>query len=292
MRPTLAPGDEIVATDSRAPQIGEIVVFPHPQREDFWMVKRRVAPTTPLPDDQGWVLSDNPEATRADSRKFGPIPIDQLRPVVDRLSATTFEEGRKLLIAEDPALKQVVSTYGVPEFWRRPPGFETMVLFILEQQVSLESGAAVYRRLVAAAGQMTPAAVMELGSARIMATGVTRQKTSYITDLAMALTSGEFDFDLVGRSSLPEARARLLALRGIGPWTADVYLLSALGHIDTFPVGDRALQVGTQEILEMNSVPNPDELEVLSDSWRPLRAVAARLIWHAYLTRRGRKETY
>jgi DNA-3-methyladenine glycosylase II len=79
-------------------------------------------------------------------------------------------------------------------------------------------------------------------------------------------------------------------VKGIGPWTADAYLLSALGFPDVFPVGDRALQVGTGEVLGMSSVPDEEELEIVSAPWRPIRAAAARVIWHAYLKRRGRVE--
>jgi DNA-3-methyladenine glycosylase II len=104
------------------------------------------------------------------------------------------------------------------------------------------------------------------------------------------VTTGDLDLEALEREPEDRAREILLSCRGIGPWTADVYLLSALRHLDVFPVGDRALQVGTGEVLGLAEPPSPDDLEFLSQPWRPVRAVAARLIWHAYLARRGRSE--
>ena len=290
MRPTLVPGDEVVATDSRQSSIGDVVVFPHPGREDFWMVKRRVSPPDSLGPGLAWVMSDNLSVTRADSRSLGPLPVESLMPVVDRLDAVTFAEACVLLASEDPALAAVVERHGVPEFWQRTPGFANLVLLILEQQVSLESGAAVYRRLLESAGGVTPEAILDLGGEGVMASGVTRQKTGYILDLAQAILDEVLDLDALSTADRDTAREVLLGLRGVGPWTADVYLLSALAHPDMFPVGDRALQVGTAEVLGMTSIPDPGQLEILSQPWRPVRAVAARLLWHAYLTTRGRVE--
>src|SRR5690606_8180990 len=118
----------------------------------------------------------------------------------------------------------------------------------------------------------------------------TRQKTGYIVSLARSILEGEIDLDDLEEADPVEARARLLSISGVGPWTADVYLLSALGHPDMFAVGDRALQVGTAEVLEMSEIPDISRLEILSETWRPIRAVAARLISRAYLSARGRVE--
>src|SRR5690606_15484020 len=122
--------------------------------------------------------------------------------------------------------------------------------------VSLESGAAVYRRLAEAAGGVTPETIVSLGPEGIMRAGATRQKTGYIVSLARSILEGEIDLDDLEEADPVEARARLLSISGVGPWTADVYLLSALGHPDMFPVGDRALQVGTAEVLEMSEIPD------------------------------------
>jgi DNA-3-methyladenine glycosylase II len=213
-----------------------------------------------------------------------------LLPVVRRLDALTFMEAVALLCDEDPALEAQVRRHGMPEFWSRPPGFATLTLLILEQQVSLESGAAVYRRLYDEAGGMTPEIILGLGEDRIRSCGLTRQKTGYVTALAQAVVSGELDFHELGTAPEDIARSRLLGLRGIGRWTADAYLLSALGHPDVFPVGDRALQVGVAETLGLAKVPDEEEVSMLGEPWRPLRSAAARLVWHGYLSIRGRSE--
>lgn len=290
MLPSLRPGDEFVVTTSRPARIGDVVALRHPTREDFWLVKRRVTPPRPLPDDLAWVASDNREVSGVDSRSFGPVPVGELLPRVERLDPIVFGEAVELLASEDTALRRLVDEHGTPELWGRPPGFATLVLLILEQQVSLESGAAMFRRVSTAGGGVTPERILALGTDGLRRIGVTRQKADYLVGLAQQVDSGDLDLASLDAAPEDEARRALLACKGIGPWTADVYLLSALRHLDVFPTGDRALQVGAAEALGLAAVPTPDELELLSIPWRPLRAVAARLIWHAYLARRGRTE--
>lgn len=288
MRPGLVPGDEIAATDSRIATTGDLVVFLHPHREDFWMVKRVGIPPEDLPPDAAWVVSDNPDVTRADSRTLGPIALDTLWPVVTTLDETTFSEATTLLAGEDAILAGIINDHGIPDFWVRPPGFATMVHFILEQQVSLASAAAVLRRVEAAIGSVTPEAVLVAGAERLSGCGVTRQKAGYMLSIAERLANGSFSFEALATMAPVEARHELLKLKGVGPWTADVYLLAVLGSPDAFPIGDRALQVGVAEAAGMKQIPDPDALAIIAEPWRPLRAAAARLIWHSYLMRRDR----
>lgn len=203
--------------------------------------------------------------------------------------AETFAADLAALVALDAALARVVDEHGAPRFWSRPPGFPTLVLFILEQQVSLASAAATYRALLHAQGSMTPAAVLANGDHR--GSGVSRQKERYLRALATAVDDGSLD--LTGLATLDDDAVRtcLLALPGIGRWTADVYLLACLGRPDLWPVGDRALQVATAEALGLGAVPRQAELESIGERWRPRRSTAARLLWHGYLRRRGRLET-
>jgi DNA-3-methyladenine glycosylase II len=285
MLPTLAPGDEVVATDSRQAVPGEVVCFPHPSRSDFWMVKR----LDRIEDRGAWVTSDNQDVSATDSDAFGLVSTADLMPVVSHLDEHTFREGVDLLVTEDEALRAVVNRHGTPEFWNRRPGFEALVLLILEQQVSLESGAAVYRRVADLVGAVTPAAIIEVGEEGLRSAGTTRQKASYICGLAELVVANELDL-LFDGDTVDEARSGLVAVRGIGLWTADAYLLSALRFPDMFPVGDRALQVGVRETLALQSDPTEAELELLAEQWRPIRAVAARLIWHNYLSQRDRTE--
>ena len=300
MIPTLVPGDEFVTTSTRMAERGNIVALPHPRRPDFWLVKRLTAISGDtivtdiglytLSGDEAWVLSDNLTAGAVDSRAFGPVDRNTLLPMVMDLDEDTFAQGVELLTREDKALADIVSTYGFPEFWRRNPGFETLVLLILEQQVSLESGAAVHKRLQKLAGPVTPGNIASFEESDLRAIGLTRLKAGYVIGLARALVGGDLDLDKLQAMELEAASAKLQEFRGIGRWTAEAYLLSAQGRTDVFPVTDRALQVGTGEVLALKTIPTPDELEILSRPWRPIRSVAARLIWHGYLSKRGRVE--
>ena len=283
MTPSLQPGQEVVAVNTRRAQPGNLVVFEHPDRADFWLIKR-------LADSNGWIVSDNETVSDTDSRTLGPVPIDRLHPVIDRLDEETFRLGAHFLSAEDRHLADLIEEWGVPEFWHREPGFETLVLLILEQQVSLESGAAMYRRLAGLLGEVSPAAVLEAGPAGLRSIGVTRQKTGYLLELSERLADGRLDLETIETAPVDEARSALIGIKGIGPWTADAYLLSASRRPDMWPVGDRALQVGAGEVLGMSEIPDEGQLELLAEPWRPIRAVAARLIWHAYLSARGRVE--
>ncbi|MFP3880692.1 MAG: S26 family signal peptidase [Actinomycetota bacterium] len=283
MTPTLQPGQEVVAVDTRLPEPGNLVVFEHPDRTGFWLIKR-------LADRSGWITSDNEELSDTDSRTLGRLPLESLWTVVDKLDGATFRLGVELLAEEDEHLARIVDRWGHPDFWERQPGFRTLVLLILEQQVSLESGAAMYARLAGLLGEVTPRSVLDAGEVALRSIGVTRQKARYLTELSRRLVDDELDLQSLEGMPAETARQILLSVKGVGPWTADAYLLSASRRPDIWPVGDRALQVGTGEAVGMREIPNEEELEVLSDPWRPIRAVAARLIWHSYLSERGRAE--
>lgn len=284
MVPTLEPGAEVVATSSRQAEVGDIVVFEHPRRAGFWLIKRRVEPPDALRPGDAWVESDNRTASTVDSAALGPIPLTSLLPVVSRLDEVTFAEACGMLADEDEDIGALISEFGVPNFWRREEGFATLSLLILEQQVSLASGAAAYHRLREAAGKVTPAAVATLGAPALRDAGITRQKAEYLIGLAEAILEGRLDLASVSRVTVAEARRELMAIRGIGAWTADVYLLAAVGHTDVFPIGDRALQVAAGRALGLSRPPDPESLEIIAEPWRPVRAAAARLLWHAYLT--------
>ncbi|MGH8914418.1 MAG: S26 family signal peptidase [Acidimicrobiia bacterium] len=297
MMPTLAPGEEFVTTGSRPAVVGDVVALPHPRHDHFWLVKRMSAGPGETVDGFGaldaasaWVTSDNITVEGHDSRSFGPVPLVSLQPRVEQLDDLAFGEAVALLTEEEPAFAHVVAEHGPPPFWSRPAGFSTLVWLIMEQQVSLESGAAKYGRLHGLLGRITPEAMNAVTEAGLRDIGVTRQKARYLIDLASLVVSGDLDLDVMAGAGLDEARRSLISIKGIGPWTADVYLLSALRFPDMFPLGDRALQVGTAEVLGMSSPPDEGELEMLSLPWRPIRAVAARIIWHSYLKTRGRVE--
>ena len=205
----------------------------------------------------------------------------------DRLFARTVSE----LTARDPDLAALVAAHGIPPLWLRPPGFASLVLFILEQQVSLASAAAAYRKVLERIGAMAPEPLLATTPDELRLDGVSRQKDRYLRALAAAVLTGELDLPGLEALADDEVRRALVALPGIGRWTADVYLLACLGRPDLWPVGDRALQVAAAEALGVDDVPDQAALELLGERWRPHRSTAARLLWHGYLVRRGRVET-
>lgn len=192
------------------------------------------------------------------------------------------------LVADEPVFTRVVAEHGRPPEWERPPVFATLVLQILEQQISLDAAAAHFARLRAAAGGIGPAAVLSLDDAVMRAAGVSRQKMRYLRELAMFLEDGRLDLGVIAAADDTEARRLLMAVPGIGPWTADVFLLFALQRRDLFPVGDLALRAGVAEVLERPAVPTPTETAEIAARWAPRRSAAATLVWHAYLSRRHR----
>ena len=201
--------------------------------------------------------------------------------MLDERSFATAVAG---LCEADADLAAIVERHGVPEFWAREPGFPTLVLLILEQQVSLASARAAYDRLVLRLGRLTPQGVLDSSDEELRADGFSRQKNRYVRALAAAIEGGALDLDAVGELDDVDVRTALVALPGIGPWTAEVYLLSALRRPDTWPTGDIALQEGARRAKGLDIRPTPEELETIGEAWRPHRATAARLLWHLYLS--------
>ena len=206
---------------------------------------------------------------------------------LEPLTEARLLEGVAVLTAQDADLAAVVHRWGPPPLWAREPGFPTLIHIILEQQVSLASARVAFDRLLALATPLTPNRFLELDDATLRAVGFSRQKTGYSRHLAQAIVTGEFDIDGLGTLPDDAARTALVARKGIGPWTADIYLLMCLGRPDVWPVGDLALQVAMQSIKGLAQRPTVVEMEKIGEAWRPWRAVAARLLWHHYLRERG-----
>jgi len=200
------------------------------------------------------------------------------------LDDLSFAAAAAELCAADPDLDAIVDLHGLPEFWAREPGLETLVLLILEQQVSLASARAAYSRMETRLGGLTTAGIVTSTDGELRADGFSRQKARYVRALAAALEDGSLDLDVVSSLDDDAARSALVTLPGIGPWTAEVYLLSALRRPDTWPVGDIALQEAVRRARGLEARPSPDELEAIGEAWRPNRATAARILWHLYLS--------
>ena len=205
------------------------------------------------------------------------------------LNEDAFAEGVRVLVDRDAHLAEVVQKYGAPPLWVREPGFPTLVYIILEQQVSLASAKAAFDRLSAAVRPLTPRRFLKLTDDQLLRIGFSRQKTLYTRLLAESLARGYFDLRNLHDLHDDAARKMLVAFKGIGNWTADIYLLSALRRPDIWPVGDLALATAVQEVKRLRQRPSPEKLEKMSAPWKPWRAVAARLFWHHYLCKRGQR---
>ena len=186
------------------------------------------------------------------------------------------------LIDEDMAY--ILEVHGTPPLWAREPGFITLLRIILEQQVSLVSAEAMYTRLTNNIDPLTPQAVLAAGESFLRSFGITRQKSSYFINVAGAIQSGDLDLEALDRKSDESAIEQLTSIKGIGPWTAKIYLLMALCRPDVWPVGDIALASAVKNLKGLQTRPTQPELSVIAESWRPHRATAARMLWHYYLT--------
>jgi DNA-3-methyladenine glycosylase II len=200
-----------------------------------------------------------------------------------------FTLAARKLSERDADLAAVIKNYGLPPLWTREPGFPTLVYIILEQQVSLASARALYQRLQDAVRPFTPGRFLKLTETEMRELGFSRQKAHYTRLLAEAIHRKQFALHRLHELEDELARQQLMTLKGIGNWTADIYLLSALRRPDIWPVGDLALATAVQEVKCLRTRPSPEKLEKMSMPWRPWRAVAARLFWHAYLCKRGQR---
>jgi len=203
-----------------------------------------------------------------------------------KLTQKLMDQGVAELTGRDADLGRAVSEVGPPPFWKDRPGFATLVRFVTEQSVSLAAAAAVFGRLQAAV-EVTPAGLAVLSADDFRSFGYSYAKAATLAGLAAAVNDG---LSIDGLATLPDevVSERLTSLRGIGPWTADNYLLFALRRSDAFPVGDIALLQAWADLKEVAERPSQKELLAVAEEWRPWRAVAARILWHFYLTRRGR----
>jgi DNA-3-methyladenine glycosylase II len=206
------------------------------------------------------------------------------------LDAKSYAEGLRYLTERDGDLARLHAEFGTPPEWFREPGFPTLIHIILEQQVSLASARAAFARLSALAAPLTPERFLQLDDAQLKAVGFSRQKIVYGRHLAQAVSDGQLKLEAFDEMDDAEVKAELLKVKGIGSWTADIYLLMSLRRADAWPVGDLALAVAMQEVKRLPARPTPLELTSLAGRWRPWRAVGARLLWQYYLNR-GRAKT-
>jgi DNA-3-methyladenine glycosylase II len=207
------------------------------------------------------------------------------------LTRATLAAGARALARRDPDLAALLSRNGLPPMWARRPGFPTMVHIVIEQQVSIVAARSLFRRIRAHLGDMTPELVAGRGIRGLHRLGLTRQKAAYCHGLARAILDGSLSLSDVARRDDLSGRETLLALHGIGPWSADIYYLMALRRPDVWPVGDLALAVALHEVKGLRARPDARTQLAMSAGWAPWRSVAARLLWHYYLTTRGTRRS-
>jgi DNA-3-methyladenine glycosylase II len=203
------------------------------------------------------------------------------------LTRALVTEGARHLAARDEDLARIHQRLGDPPIWGRRPGFPALVKIILEQQVSLRSAAAMYRRIDEHVGGMSPHNINRTGVAGLRQIGVTRQKAAYCHGLARRVLDGTLDLGAVSCASDDEGRRMLLDVPGLGPWSVDIYFLMALRRPDVWPRGDLALASALRDIKGLRALPSHEQQLKLSQAWAPWRSVAARILWAHYLAVRG-----
>mgnify|MGYP000872835489 FL=1 len=191
------------------------------------------------------------------------------------------------LARKDQDLKGIIREYGYPPMWTRPATFQSLILTILEQQVSLASAFAAFKKLREKIGYVTPAKLLALTDEEMRAAYFTRQKMGYARELARAIQSRKLILKKLEPLSDEEVRAQLIQLKGIGHWTIDVYLMHALQRTDLFPLGDIALVNSLKLIKKLPSDISKEEMLNVAEAWRPNRTIAAMMLWHAYIKRKG-----
>lgn len=205
-----------------------------------------------------------------------------------KLNDSNLKEAAVWLAERDDAMASVLREYGFPPLWARAAGFETLVHIILEQQVSLASANAAFQRLKSLLVDITPAGFLSLDAATLLQIGFSRQKTAYAQNLANALLNQSFN--LTELELLPDeaVRRRLTSLKGIGDWTADIYLSECLLRPDILPKGDIAMLEAFKVLKNLPERPAHADFVAGTEHWRPWRSVGTRMLWHFYLCRRKR----
>ena len=198
------------------------------------------------------------------------------------------QEAIDFLTNKNSIFRDIIEKYGLPAIPKRPQGFETLVLLILEQQVSIDSAKATFLKIKAFT-TCNPETMAVLSDQEFRALGVSRQKTKYIKILTEAVLNKELDIESLASKSAAQVREELIKLKGIGNWTIDIYLMFCLQEPDLIPLGDIAVINTIKELLDIH---DKQEMEIHAEQWSPYRSYATYLLWHYYLNKRNRKITY
>jgi DNA-3-methyladenine glycosylase II len=198
-------------------------------------------------------------------------------------------EAAKRLRAKDPELvDRLIAIGGPPPLRRREAGFAGLAAIIVAQQVSTASATAIFGRLQARIAPLEAAEIAMATEEDLRACGLSNAKIRALRAVAQAIAEGALDLKGLGGLDAEDAHKALVAVKGIGPWTADIFLLFCLGHPDAFPAGDLALQEAAKLALNLKRRPDAARLERIAERWRPLRGVAARMLWAYYRSVKSR----
>ena len=193
------------------------------------------------------------------------------------------------LSAKDKHLRAIIKTHSYPPMWVRPASFQSLILFILEQQVSLASAYAAFKKLKEKIGFVTTAKILSLSDAELRACYFSRQKIVYARELANAVQKKQLRLKNLASKHEDEIRHELKKIKGIGDWTVDVYLMHSLQRMDLFPLGDIALVNSLKEVKQLHPKISREEMLKIAEPWRPYRTIASMILWHAYIKKRNIK---
>lgn len=199
------------------------------------------------------------------------------------------ESAIQYLSEKEPIFKLIIEKYGLPAIPKRPQGFETLVLLILEQQVSIDSAKATFLKLKVTHNNLNPKALLSFSDDEYRSLGVSRQKTSYIKALSLSIINNQIDIESLASKSSEQVRDELIKIKGIGNWTIDIYLMFSLQASDIIPLGDIAVVNTIKELLDIH---DRHEMETYVERWSPHKSLATFLLWHYYLRKRNRKVVY
>lgn len=206
-----------------------------------------------------------------------------------RFHKENFSRLCDLLRKKDRHFNAIIKQYGYPPLWTRPNTFQTLILTILEQQVSLASAYAAFKKLKERIGLVTPGKILMLSDEELRACYFSRQKIIYARELANAIKNKQLSLRKLSVSDEITIRTELKRIKGIGDWTVDVYLMHALQRTDLFPLGDIALVNSLRDVKQLPPTITKEKMLEIAESWRPYRTIASMILWHAYIKKRGIK---
>lgn len=203
--------------------------------------------------------------------------------------STNFSDLCDRLAKKDADLARIIKEHSYPPMWTRPATFQTLILTILEQQVSLASAYAAFKKLREKIGFVTPSKILALKDAELRACYFSRQKMVYARELAIAVQKRKLVLKKLGDKHEDAIRTELKKIKGIGDWTVDVYLMHALQRTDLFPLGDIALVNSLKETKKLAKDVSKEKMLKIAESWRPYRTIASMILWHSYIRKRNIK---